>query len=114
MDCTAPAAVRGTGIIGVASPGSLTRTATRMPAQITRSGVARTKAYLGQVTAADMFPLVVGSKVSTTPGVPITCPAVVMVNSGRYAITDIDARYNSDGKGISSYGDPSTKHGERV
>jgi hypothetical protein len=61
------------------------------------------EAYAVQVTAARMSAEVYGSQVMSDPNTPIACPVAIVVNGGRYTITQIEARICLGGKSITGY-----------
>jgi len=60
-------------------------------------------AYLVQVTPARMPAAAFRSQITTEPGIPVTCPVVIVRNRGHYTITDVDARFSPDGRSVTSY-----------
>jgi hypothetical protein len=61
------------------------------------------EAYLVQVTPARMSPEKYGSRLTTNPDTPISCPCVIVVNRGHYSITDIQAELSTDGRSMLQY-----------
>lgn len=65
------------------------------------------EAALIQVTEARMTPEAWGSQITSTPDVPIQCPAAIVVNRGRYTITRLQAQLclsSSGNYSLQSYG----------
>jgi hypothetical protein len=62
------------------------------------------EAYLVQVTPGRMAPELFGSRITTEPDTPITCPCVIIVNRGHYTIARIRAQFSTDGRNLLQYG----------
>jgi hypothetical protein len=72
--------------------------------QVAREREQWAEAYAVEVTAAQMSPEAWGSRITTQPGIPIACPAAIVVNRGHYAITEVYAQFCAGTGGLMPYG----------
>jgi hypothetical protein len=60
------------------------------------------EAYSVQIVPIRMSPDAYGTQITTDPGTPITCPGVIVINRGRYAITRLQAQICLNGNSMVS------------